>query len=90
MARFEMNTNVRTSVLVRGKRITLKRGWLHGLWGWEVWDGTKQLGWVLERMEHRGHWGPVPMPEKDEDVYDDIYYDYDTRNSAVAGLVPKG
>lgn len=87
-----MNENVRTTVRVRGKKFLLKREWLNGLWSWAVFDGDKKIGWVLQKWDLgvvRGKWACVPVPETKEDEYNQIWYDYQTRDEALKGLVPK-
>jgi len=74
-----LNENVRTTTEVRGKRLWLKREWLHGLWAWGVYDGDKKLGWVLQQTEGT-KWGVVHVSA---DPYDDIWYEFDTRREAL-------
>jgi hypothetical protein len=80
------DTNVRTTVVLRGARLRLKRGWLSGLWAWDV-HADKHLGWVLQQSEGR-KWACVPVPETSEEQYDQIWYEYDTREQALRGLLP--
>lgn len=82
---------VTTSITVRGKRLSLRRDWLHGLWAWVVYLGDEKLGWVLQQWDGvpiPRKWACVPVPTTPEDEYDDIWYEYDTREQALKGLVP--
>lgn len=83
--------DVTTSVAVRGKRLLLRREWLYGRRAWAVFHNGVKLGWVLhEDWKLSGaRWAYVLPPENEEDIYDDILYDFDTRVSALHGLVPK-
>jgi hypothetical protein len=79
------DTTVRTTAVIRGRTLRLQRDWLHGLWSWVVHDGDKKLGWVLQKFEGR-KWGCVGV---DDDPYDDIWYEYDSRDQALQYLLPK-
>ena len=88
MARRE---NVSTTVVIRRKgvpkKLLLRRDWLHGLLAWAVFDGSTKLGWVLNQMEHPTQWAYVLLPKTEEDIYDDILYDFTSRADALLGLL---
>jgi hypothetical protein len=62
----------------------LKKGELHGRFAWQVWDGSTQIGWVVQEVllqkSSSRNWAAVPI---DHDEYEDLAYWYGTRAFAV-------
>jgi hypothetical protein len=75
--------HAQTHVTIDKTRLLLKREWLYGLLSWAVYREGKKVGWVLQESEGP-RWAYVTL---EDDIYDDILYDFNTRESALRSLI---